>query len=194
MKFEREEDIQDWLIDIIKEKGWTVEREVPTDETKRKKYPEKIDLLIFKSKYPKLDPIGIELKYIRGQSKGTIISKAMDQLLFKYVRGHFKGLKIKTLCIGIYYNKERDDDARNNIILNNHIFTRGLLNYWGIGYLNLNDNHLRIFFGAENMIDLIIYLSYIYDYPPYSEENEKRYKVNEDKIIKNSLKWQKFLK
>lgn len=194
MRFKEEEDVQDWLINIIKKKGWTVEKEVPTDETKHKTYLEKIDLIIFKSKYPQLDPIGIELKYIVGIRKGSIISQAMEQLLFKYAKSHFKSLKLKTLCIGIYYEMVEGANERNAIIQSSHVFTRGLLNYWGIGYLNLNENPLRIYFGAENPKGMIMNIMYVHSNLSYNEAYEKRYIVNEDKILKNSRKWHKFIK
>ena len=94
MNFKNEEEVQNWLYDLIKSRSWKVQKEVPSDETKDRLYPEKIDLIIFKSKYPKLDPIGIELKYMRGTARGTIMAEALDQLLFKYASSHFEGLKL----------------------------------------------------------------------------------------------------
>lgn len=186
MNFNNEEEVQNWLFNLIESRGWKVKKEVPTNETKDTPFPEKIDLIIFKSKYRKLDPIGIELKYMRGTAKGTIISEALDQLLFKYAPSHFEGLKLKTICIGIYI--ARDGHYRT------HIYNRGLLNYWGIGYLDLNNNHIKIEFGAENVIEKIIYIQY--QNPTYLnlyKEQENRYPVSEEKILNDSKAWHKFL-
>lgn len=186
MYFNNEEEVQNWLLDLIKSRRWEVKKEVPTDETKNNPYPEKIDLIIFKSKYPILDPIGIELKYMRGDAKGSIVSQALDQLLFKYAKSNFEGLKLKTICIGIYIPREGT--------YNTHIYNRGLVNYWGIGYLNLNDNHIKIEFGAENVKDKIIYIQYKNpDYSNAHKEQEERYPISEKKILNDSKKWHKFL-
>lgn len=72
---------------------------------------------------------------MRGSSRGTVISEAMDQLLFKYVPSHFNGKKLKTVCIGLYFARESSADTQ--------AFMRGLLNYRGIGYINLNDTHIH---------------------------------------------------
>ena len=187
MDFKNEEEVQNWLFDLIKSRGWKVRKEVPTDETKDKPSPEKIDFIIFKSKYPKLDPIGIELKFMRGTARGTIMSEALDQLLFKYTPSYFEGLKLKTICIGMYIARSSSNMT--------HIYNRGLLNYWGIGYLNLNNNHIKIEFGAENVKEKIIYIQYQnLNYSDAHEEQEKRYSVSEEKILNDSKAWHKFLK
>lgn len=186
MNFENEEEVQNWLYNLIKSRGWKVKKEVPTDETKDKPYPEKIDLIIFKSKYLKLDPIGIELKYMRGVAKGSIMAEALDQLLFKYAPSHFEGLKLKTICIGFSI-------ARSGSKMT-HIYNRGLLNYWGIGYLNLNNNHIKIEFGAENVKDKILYIQYYnLSYSNEYKKQERRYPINQEKIINDSKAWHKFL-
>jgi len=187
MNFNDEYEVRDWLLELIESRGWKVQKEVPTDETRDHRHPEKIDLIIFKSKYPKLDPIGIELKIMRGSLRGTVISEAMDQLLFKYVPSHFNGLKLKTICIGLYIAREGSIDT--------HTFTRGLLNYWGIGYINLNDNHIRIQFGETNQKDKILYIQYasFKGFPEYYIEQEKRYSVDPQRIHESN-KWRKFQK
>ncbi len=187
MNYKNEEEVQNWLFDLIKSRGWTVRKEVPSDETRDKLYPEKIDLIIFKSKYPKLDPIGIELKYMRGTARGTIMAEALDQLLFKYASSSFEGLKLKNICIGIYVARSGSNKM--------HIYNRGLLNYWGIGYLNLNNNHIIIEFGAENVIEKIIYIQYQnLNFSDAYKEQEKRYPVSEEKILNDSKAWHKFIR
>lgn len=187
MTFNNEYEVRDWLVELIESRGWKVQKEIPTDETREHKNPEKIDLIIFKSKYPELDPIGIELKFMRGSLRGTIISEAMDQLLFKYVPSHFNGKKLKTICIGLYVARESSADT--------HTFTRGFLNYWGIGYINLNDPHVRIQFGEINQKDEILYIQYasFKRFSEYCIEQEKRYSVDPQRI-QESNKWRKFQK
>ncbi len=78
-----EDEVQEFLSTKLLEKGWKVEREVPTDESKDKQYPYRIDIVIFKSDYQELNPMGIEVKYIKGIRQGSRISEAMDQIIIK---------------------------------------------------------------------------------------------------------------
>ncbi|TKJ25593.1 MAG: hypothetical protein CEE42_07065 [Promethearchaeota archaeon Loki_b31] len=91
-----------------------------------------IDLIIFKSNYQVLSPMGIELKYLKGIRQGNIIARAFYQILFKYATSHFKGLKLKTLCIGTYYSFRNRSYDRAQIDTAN-ILTKSFLTYFGIG-------------------------------------------------------------
>lgn len=189
-----EDEVQEFLYTKLREKGWKVEREVPTDESKDKQYPFKIDIVIFKSDYQDLNPMGIEVKYIKGIRQGSRISEAMDQIIFKYGNSHFKGLELKTTCVAIYYNI-RENRYEKNIINSSHILTKGLLTYWGIGYINLNENPLRIQFGADNQNDMKILINYKSNYTEseYRDVYKKKYIPDENKILKKSEKWKNLL-
>ena len=98
--------------------------------------------------------MGIEVKFIRGIRQGGRISEALDQIIYKYAKYHIKGEELKTICIAVYYMQARKGKGYNPQIVDSiHIFTKGLLTYWGIGYLNLNENPLRIQFGSDNQND-----------------------------------------
>lgn len=189
-----EDEVQEWLFKILLKKGWTVEREVPIDETKSWNNPYRIDLVVFKSEYGKINPMGIEVKFITGIRQGGRISEAFDQILYKYAKGHVKGQKFETICIAAYYDQtEKQKRFQIPIIKSIHIFTKGLLTYWGIGYLNLNENPLRIQFGSDAQNDMKIHIKYDHPDPQYKNAYENKYVPNEDKILKKSSHWKKLL-
>ena len=131
---------------------------------------------------------------MRGIRKGSIISQALYQILFKYARGTFEGEKLKTICIALYI-KDPENSRSSMIIQSTHIFTKGLLAYWGIGYLNLNDNPLRIQFGSDSQNDMKLFIKYDskYNKPEYRDVYKNKYVPNENKILKKSNNWKKFI-
>ncbi len=184
-ELEDEKEAQNFLKSLLMELGWDIEIEALVDRTKLK-----IDILVKDCQYKDLVPIGIEIKYMRGVRKGSIISQALYQILFKYATGTFEGEKLKTICIALYI-KDREASWGSTTIQSTHIFTKGLLTYWGIGYLNLNENPLRIQFGSDSQNDMKILLKYYSKY--YRDSYKNSYIPNENKILRKSNNWKRFI-
>jgi len=189
VKKENEKEAQNFLKSLLIELDWDIELEAPVDQTKHWTHPRRIDILVKDCQYKDLVPMGIEIKYMRGIRKGSIISQALYQILFKYATGTFEGEKLKTICIALYI-KDQETAWSSMIIQSTHIFTKGLLAYWGIGYLNLNDNPLRIQFGSDSQNDMKIFIKYYSKYTKseYRDAYKNKYIPNENKILKNTIK------
>jgi hypothetical protein len=144
-KFNDEHELQEWLSKFMKKCGWNVKTEVIPDEAKKWKNPYRIDLIVKNLKHEELNPIGIELKFSRGIQKGMPLAKAFHQLMFKYRNMHYNGRLIKAYCIGIYNSPDPRAKKRNKeYLIDAGILIEGFINYFGIGFLDLNRDDLRI--------------------------------------------------
>lgn len=181
-----EDKVQEFLQNKFLELGWDVEREVASDETKDWDNPHRIDLVVFDSDLKKLMPMGIEVKYIRKTQSGSLVSQAINQILFQYGREHFNEKRLKTLVLAFYYERGHD----------HAIITKSMIIEWGIGFIyvnNPNNSVLRLQFGGDNQSDMKIMLDI---------QNRTYYKsnvlfpnkqINQEKILKKSSKWKKLI-
>lgn len=67
---------------------------------------------------------------------------------------------------------------------------RIFLAYWGIGFLNLNENPLRIQFGADKQNELKVLIKYDNPNPIYRKCYENNYNTDQQEIL-NKSSWNK---
>src|SRR6056297_3425423 len=113
MKFENEEQYENYLEKLLLKNGWEVIRQQPADECEGWEHPYTLDLMIRKNNILNNNWIGLELKNFEGISKGGEFSKLIKQIK-KYTYLHFKGKKIKYWCVAIPEKNLNYDWLTNN--------------------------------------------------------------------------------
>lgn len=132
-----EEDLQEWLVDVMDGFGWDAIREMSPDHSDYR-----ADIV---AKHGKFGWLGIETKFLRDKNWGRDLAHAHHQIVSQYRPRSYLGHDVDLWAICAY--PSHVDRLREW----NSPRMREFMNVYGIGWINLNDRWLEADFSYSDV-------------------------------------------